>query len=812
MLLEEKNTGRWYGEVGIALPLDKTFHYAIPPELRLICEVGKRVLVPLGNRKVTGYLLEISSHLSSGVMDKDIKEIIDCLDEAPLFNKGMLDLFRWVATYYLAPLGQVIKTALPPGINWESYYHVSLTSEGKKATTAHHTLSSTSVRILQAIDPCKGNPLNKLLKKYSSRSSFFSLQQKGLICMETKIRRGKTKAKKVAFVEIIRPVSSSESLSPKEQEVISWLDDNKKTSLAELRKRWRNVSTILKKLIQRGMVVVAEEEIYRKPVVETVEREESLLLLTAEQQTAMEHITKALKKHTFHPFLLHGVTGSGKTEIYLRAVQQTLVLNKKALILVPEISLTPQLVGRFQKRLTVEMALLHSGLAPGERYDQWRKVAKGQVHVIIGARSAIFAPCPNLGLIIVDEEHDTSLKQEEGIRYNARDVAVVRAQREGAVVILGSATPSFESVYNAQRGKYQALQLPHRVGGGVLPHVDIVDLKREKRTFLSPLLQEALAQNLKGGGQSLLFLNRRGFSHSAICTECGSAFTCPHCSVALTLHASQNIFLCHYCGYHLPALQICPHCGGGKIQLLGFGTEKVEGEIKKLFPQARVARMDSDVMTKRGAHAKLLQALEKREIQILVGTQMIVKGHDFPGITLVGIIAADVAMNLPDLRAAERCFQLLSQASGRAGRGPCPGRVIIQTFLPENYVIQRAKDHDFWGFYQEETQSRKILHYPPFTRMVNIRVTSRTSHDAEQGIRTLAKKGEVLLKTQRGAVEMLGPSPAPLYQIKGRYRWQLLLKGEKISHLQRLSHSLTQEGRTLKGIKIEVDVDPLYML
>lgn len=801
-----------YAEVGIALPVEKTFHYAIPPHLRSLCEVGKRVLVPLGKRKVTGYLLEISPRLPSGISGKDIKEIIDCLDAVPLFDEGMLQFFRWTSNYYIAPLGQVIKTALPPGINWESYYHVSLTQDGKKAALERSAQGPLSIEILQAIDLRKGSPLKRLLKDNPYRSSFFSLQKKGLICLEARIRPGRTKAKKAVFVENLASPPTGKTLTPKAQAIIEFLEEKGAVALGELRKRFRNSSAILKGLIEKGMIGAREEEVYREPATTTVEREEGPFSLSTEQQAALEQIEKALKDNTFRPFLLYGVTGSGKTEVYIRAVQETLALGKRALILVPEISLTPQLIGRFQRRLTVEMALLHSGLSAGERYDQWRKVARGEVQVVIGARSAIFAPCPALGLIIVDEEHDTSYKQQDGVRYNARDLAIVRAQQSGAVVVLGSATPSLESFHNARQGKFHPLYLSKRVGGGILPTVEVVDLKGVKHTLLSPPLKEALAKNLEGGGQSLLFLNRRGFSHSAICADCGAAFKCRHCSVTLTFHARQNILLCHYCGYHLPAFQICPHCRGGKIQLLGFGTEKVEGEVKQLFPQARVARMDSDVMTRRGAHGRLLQTLERGEIDILVGTQMIVKGHDFPRITLVGIIAADVTINLPELRAAERGFQLLSQAAGRAGRGRHPGRVIIQTFLPEYYVIQRAKDHDFLGFYQEEMAFRKTLRYPPFARMVNIRVSSRNPRDAESGIQQLAKQGEALLKTRRSEVEILGPSPAPLYQIKGRYRWQLLLKGESVSALQRLSRALVKEERTLKGVTVEVDVDPLSML
>ncbi|MCJ7664836.1 MAG: primosomal protein N', partial [Desulfobacterales bacterium] len=584
-----------------------------------------------------------------------------------------------------------------------------LTPEGRRAAAEDSPDRTPAAQVLQAIDPHTGSPFKGLLKLHPHRALFFSLEKKGLICLEARLKPGRTQAKKAAFAEVVTSPYPLDALTPKEREVLSFIEEQVRPSLKELRKQFKRATAALKALVAKGMVQVKEAEVYREPLLDTVEREEGLFSLTPEQQAAVEQIGKALRGHAFHPFLLHGVTGSGKTEVYVRAVQEALVLGKGAVILVPEISLTPQLVGRFQKKLAVAMALLHSGLAPGERYDQWRRVSRGEVRVVIGARSAVFAPCRDLGLIIVDEEHDTSYKQEDGVRYNARDLAVMRAQKQGAVVVLGSATPSLESFYNARQGRYETLSLPNRVGGGVLPTVEIVDLKAANHALFSPALRDALAENLEAGRQSLLFLNRRGFSHSAICADCGAAFTCRRCTVSLTYHARTKALLCHYCGYHLPAFQICPLCGGGKIRLLGVGTEKVEGEVRQLFPQARVARMDSDVMIQRGAQGRVLRALEQGEIDILVGTQMIVKGHDFPRITLVGIVAADVALHLPELRSAERCFQLISQAAGRAGRGSHPGRVIIQTFLPEHYAIQRAKEHDFVGFYEEEMKSRTAL-------------------------------------------------------------------------------------------------------
>jgi primosomal protein N' (replication factor Y) len=809
---EEPDTGGLYAEVAIALPVEKTFHYAVPAQLRAVCEVGKRVLVPFGKRRVTGYLLGTCTDLPPGIENKDIKELIDCLDEAPLFDAGMLRFLRWVADYYLAPLGQVIKTALPPGINWESSYHCSLTPEGRRAAAEGASDRTPAARVLQAIDPHTGSPLKGLLKTNPSRSLFFSLEKKGLIRLEARLKPARTTAKKAVFVEAVPCPHAIDALTLKEREVLCFIQAQGSPLLQEVRKRFKRTSVILKALAAKGQVRVKEKELFREPSLETVEREEGPFSLTPEQQLAVEQISQGVRHGTFRPFLLYGVTGSGKTEVYLRAVAEVLALGRQAMILVPEISLTPQLVGRFQRRLAGEMAILHSGLAPGERYDQWRKARRGEARVIIGARSAVFAPCQELGLIVVDEEHDTSYKQEEGVRYNARDLAVKRAQKQGAVVVLGTATPSLESFYNARQGRYDILHLPNRVGGGVLPVVEIVDLRRENHALFSPLLRDALAENLEAGRQSLLFLNRRGFSHAAICADCGAAFTCCRCSVTLTYHARSKALLCHYCGYQLPAFQMCQLCGGGKIRLLGVGTEKVESEVRQLFPRARVARMDSDVMARRGAQGRVLSALEKGEIDILVGTQMIVKGHDFPSITLVGIISADVALHLPDLRAAERCFQLVSQAAGRAGRGSHPGRVIIQTFLPEHYAIERAKGHDFSGFYEAEMKQREALRFPPLARMVALRCSSADAREAEQGVRRLANKGMALLNALGGAVEMLGPSPAPLYRIKGRYRWQLLFKGERVTLLRRLSRSLVQEGKGLTGIRVEVDVDPLTLL
>ena len=476
-----------YAEIAIPLPVDKTFHYAVPIQLRSLCDVGQRVLVPLGARKVTGYVLETTEQVPAGLADKDIKEIIDCLDAEPLFDKEGLAFFRWIAAYYLAPLAQVIKSALPPGINWESTFHCSLTPAGKEALGQEAQLPAALLKILRSIDPVKGSPLKGLLKDHPYRSSFLSLERKGLIALEARMRPGRTKAKTEQVAEIITTSSpAASSLTPREQELVSFLTGQGAMPLAEIRKRFKRASATLAGLRARGVVGIRKEEVVREPALVTITRAEGPFSLTAEQRRAVGEISAALKEGVFRPFLLHGVTGSGKTEVYLRVVEEALALGKRALILVPEISLTPQLIGRFQGRLAVAMALLHSGLGPGERYDQWRKAHQGEARVVIGARSAVFAPCPDLGIIIVDEEHDTSYKQEEGVRYHARDLAVVRAQRAKAIAVLGSATPSLESFYNAKQGKFYPLSLPARVGGGILPSVEIVDLKQDGYPLLSP--------------------------------------------------------------------------------------------------------------------------------------------------------------------------------------------------------------------------------------------------------------------------------------------------------------------------------------
>ena len=535
--------------------------------------------------------------------------------------------------------------------------------------------------------------------------------------------------------------------------------------------------------------------------------------LMSAQSEAVHRINEAVASHAFGVFLLHGVTGSGKTEVYLHAISGLANTRKGAIVLVPEIALTPQLLGRFRKRFGDRVAVLHSGLTDRERADEYRRIQAGQVDVAIGARSAVFAPFENIGLIIVDEEHENSYKQDEGLRYSARDVAIMRAKLLNAVAVLGSATPSLESYYNARSGKYQYLRLADRVDHRPMPEVAVVDVKTQsKHALFSPLLIEHITQRLARNEQSLLLLNRRGFSSVLICGDCGLAIKCPSCSVSLTFHKAERKLKCHYCGFLTRPPDTCPACSGHTMKLLGSGTQKVEEELQALFPAARMTRMDSDSVKGRDAYEKLLQQVDRREVDILLGTQMIAKGHDFPAVTLVGVVDADVGLNLPDFRAAEKTFQLITQAAGRAGRGGTIGEVIIQTMNPNHYSIRHSRTHDYEGFYNEEIAYRIQLGYPPIGRIIKLEIkgadearTAEAAKIAQDRIRSLMRGKDTVL---------LGPAPAPISRVRGQYRFQLLLLSQKRDTMR----SLAIEGRNAveekygRKCRVIVDVDPVNLM
>lgn len=596
-----------------------------------------------------------------------------------------------------------------------------------------------------------------------------------------------------------------------QREILELIRQRGETSLTELRARFDAPHAPLKRLLELGSLQDRQQERMRDPFLSWPLQQEAPPELAPAQREVLDQLQPQLEKGGFQSSLLHGVTGSGKTEVYLRAIEMVLAAGRQALVLVPEIALTPQLVGRFRNRFVKQarISVLHSGLSDGERYDAWRTIVRGEADIVIGARSAIFAPLPNPGLIIIDEEHEASYKQSEGFRYNARDLALLRGQQQGLPVLLGSATPALPSYRRAVEGGASLLELPGRAAGQPLPEVNLVDMTETPfKTLLSDSLAGALEANLERGEQSLVLLNRRGFAPYLLCADCGQDFRCPNCEISLTYHRGERQLRCHYCDYQLRPPETCPSCGGSQLDPEGAGTERLEADLQERFPEARLARMDRDTTGGKGAHRRFMERMLAGEIDILVGTQMIAKGHDFPGVTLVGVVNADATLNFPDFRAGERTFALLSQVAGRAGRGQQPGRVLIQTYAPEHYALQYAARHDYVGFYREEKSLRRELGYPPFGFLANLVLSGNDQQRVEQAGRDLSA---ALLPLPQG-VELLGPVPCLLAKLRGKSRLQILLKATSRPMLRRALDRFEQIPRPVpNGVSLAVDVDPVDM-
>jgi primosomal protein N' (replication factor Y) len=802
-------------EVAVGLPVSKTFHYRIPEKMKGSLQPGMRVLVPFKGRKVTGFTLDLLDQPPKGVEEK-LRDVEECLDEVPLIDSQMLRFCRWVSDYYIYPLGEVIKTGLPPGLHLKSEVILSLSQHGLECLDKGG-LEPLQGKIFAEIQRYGKMTLKKIMKLFPGevlRSQLFSWERKGFLHIDAEIEGKEIKPK---FEKVIQYQGGEveEPLSRKQSEILKWVTEKKEISYSELRKRFKAPSKALQALQAHGLITVTPKEVTRDssahPELKAYPKPE----LTPRQQAVLLEILKGVHSQRFSPFLIYGVTGSGKTEMYLRAIEEVITQGRETIVLVPEISLTPQLLSRFKDRFGENLALLHSGLGRGERYDQWRRIWKGEVKIALGARSAIFAPFRNVGMIIVDEEHDPSYKQDERLKYHARDVAVVRAKQSEATLLLGSATPSLESFSNAEKGKFRFLTLPERIEGRTLPRVELVDMKKEEG-LLSGRIKEAIQKNIEEKKQSLLFLNRRGFANFVLCPDCGLTFKCPNCSVTLTFHLKDRSLQCHYCDYRIPAPGDCPQCEGHRFRSVGVGTERLEQEIQALFPESRVGRMDRDTTSRRRAHQQILKKVESGMIDILVGTQMIVKGHDFPNVTFVGVISADTSLHFPDFRSGERTFQLLTQVAGRAGRGEVFGEVVIQTYNPDHYSILKAKDHDFIGFYHEESQFRKALDYPPFSRLVNFRLIGNSEKKTELAAGEMGRIGESLLKKGFGkGIELLGPSTAPFTKMKGKFRWQMLAKGKNSTFLHQFARELALRMEKVtkeKGVDLDIDVDPVFIL
>jgi primosomal protein N' (replication factor Y) len=816
-------------EVVVPIPLDRLFYYNVPKELEKDISPGKRVVVPFRSRNVEAFCTGYSS-----CEFKELKDVLACIDRKPIFSSKDIEFYKWASNYYITPLWVVMKSALPPEIRKDFVEKFTITDKGLNALLSSE-LDHFTISILEFIREKGPVSIFSILKKFPCKEApllLRDMEKKNWLSRHEGHLRKEIKPKEERFVNItakgMAQISSSDEFNligrfSSERRILYILSDGGQRTIKDLRKILPNISKQLRILQKKGLIEIHRKPVDRDPIENEPIDDYENPILTDQQKMAIEEIRIAIHSRKYRAFLLYGVTASGKTEVYIHAMKEAINQGRKGLLLVPEISLTHQLVREFRARFGKCVALIHSRLSPGERFDTWERIKKGEVNIIIGARSALFAPLDPLGVICVDEEHDSSLKQEEGFRYNARDLAMVRAKISGAVVILGSATPSLETFHNVERKKVQLLRLTKRIDDQPLPSVEIVDMRKQitpdgKRPILSKYLIESIRENLERDEGTLLFLNRRGFATFLMCPDCGFVFTCKNCSVSLVHHLDENSIRCHYCDYRIPASPLCPSCKEGGVREMGIGTESLEKELKAIFPDVEIARIDSDTMASKKAQRDLLKKWTGGKIDIITGTQMIAKGHHVPNLTLVGVIMADISLNLPDFRAAERTFQLLTQVAGRAGRGKKEGRVIIQTYNPDHYSIITAKDQDFLSFFEREYALRKELGYPPFWYLVNIRIIGtgeKNTCDYALSFGDLCR--DLLEKCGHGASPIipLGPSPAPIFKLRGKYRWQMLLKSERRQILHQFVRNLIQEARKRlrkKGVQFTVDVDPISML
>lgn len=823
-------TSKAYAEIIVdvaARNLDRTFHYRIPENLVCRLAAGMRVIVPFGRRTVEGYVVGFSEQPQV----QDVRDIIDVVENSPLFNKDLLDLARWMSERYMCPLVESIHSIMPPGARMVDYkYAVAVSPAGSPSLDAEDFKSSTERQIYDYIIDKKKISFAELDRNFSrraARQAVKDLEDRGLVetvgQMKAKVkpRTVQTLALSVPERDLPDLIKVLESKAPKQAAVMKCFTGHKTWTVQEVSRLAGCDAAAVRRLVAKGFLRTTETHVRRDPYDSRTFQITTPMVPTPQQLTALQRIKKAIDLERHGTFLLHGVTGSGKTEVYLQAIAHCLQKGKDAVVLVPEISLTPQMVERFKSRFGNLVAVLHSRLSSGERYDEWRLIKEGRVKVVVGARSAVFAPFVNPGLFIIDEEHESSYKQEDNPKYHAREVAIARAQLCGSVVILGSATPSLETYARARAGKYDLLTLDQRVQGQPLPPVHVVDLREEMhsghRSIFSRLLLEKLRGTLDRGEQAILFLNRRGFATFVVCRDCGLVLKCPKCSISLTMHAGENLLRCHYCDFHRKVPVTCPQCGSVNIRHFGVGTQKVEAEVRQWFPGARVARMDVDTTTRKGSHEKILNEFRDGKVDVLVGTQMIAKGLDFPRVSLVGVVTADTALNLPDFRAAERTFQLLTQVAGRAGRASIPGEVVVQTYSPEHYSIVCAQQHDYKGFYTAEMKNREALAYPPYSSLVRIVIIGKEENTVIRSAEMLGEALLLALNEESVGVEqaLLGPAPAPISKLRNRFRWQICIRGKPGRLLRRIlaaEISRLEKDHRFGDIGISIDVDPLSMM
>jgi primosomal protein N' (replication factor Y) len=829
-------------------PLGMTFHYSLPPSLAATAAPGQLVWVPFGPRRLQGVILALSE-TSPVAETRDIYEIVD---PVPVLTPAQIDLARWISDYYLASLHECVWLMLPPGVGQEVESMLQLRA-GVELPANLTPTQRTIVELLRREGKVPTHRLSRTMRLKEWRPALEQLIRKGIVVRTSELAEPRAKPKTERVVRLANVEALPASLldrAPKQRAVVEYLRGKAATSVSEVYAATGADAATLNALAEKELVVFAEEEVWRDPLAGRSFVLTAPPKLTPDQEAAWREIELGINEHAHRVYLLHGVTGSGKTELYLQAIDAVLAQGRQAIVLVPEIALTPQTVRRFAARFPGRLTVTHSQLSPGERYDQWRRARLGLVDIVIGSRSAIFAPLPRLGLIVVDEEHEWSYKQDKSPRYHARDVALKLGELTGSTVILGSATPDMTTYYRAQCGEFVLLRLPQRimghrhvieaerdqyaissrllavreVGPGYddaryldLPPVQVIDLREElksgNRSIFSRALHDAMTVALAAGEQVILFLNRRGASTFVMCRDCGTALKCPRCQIPLTYHLGpggsaaprmEGDLVCHHCNYRTFAPDMCPSCWSPRIKYFGIGTQKVEEVTRQRFPGVRTLRWDRDVTMRKGSHERILDAFVSHQADVLIGTQMIAKGLDLPLVTLVGVVSADTALNLPDFRAGERTFQILTQVAGRAGRSILGGKVVIQTYNPEHYAIQAASHHDYAAFYEREIEFRREQGYPPFGQLIRLLYLNpsdeRCREESERLHRLLVNR---LARLGLPNLDLIGPAPAFLGRIRRQSRWQIVLRGRNPRAL-------------LEGIALplgwRVDVDPMSLL
>ncbi|MFP5111226.1 primosomal protein N' [Bacillaceae bacterium C204] len=788
---------------------DRTFDYLIPRQWSGVIQPGMRVIVPFGPRKIQGFVTSLKSQSEF----KKLREIIEPMELEPVLNKELLELGDWLTEHTLCFKIFAYQVMLPAALKAKYEKKVKLAVGVQLADLSEPLQALFENQLMVDWEDALKNGMVSLLQKEATKGKL-----EVIYIVKEKVKKKQLKFVRplVSLLELKEVIEHFPAKAEKQKQVLSYFVDHfDAVELRQLIAEIKTTSATIKALVGKKLLIEYEMEVYRDPFEHSTFKRTKPLPLTSSQQTAITPILNSIETNRHEVFLLYGVTGSGKTEIYLQSIQEVIERGQEAIVLVPEISLTPQMVNRFKGRFGDLVAVLHSGLSAGEKYDEWRKIQRKEVKVAVGARSAIFAPFENLGIIIIDEEHETSYKQEEMPRYHAKDVAIERAKTYNCPVVLGSATPSLESFARAQKKVYHLLSLPSRMNNQTLPAVEIIDMREElrngNRSMFSGKLFEMLKDRIEKKQQSVLFLNKRGHSSFVMCRDCGYVMNCPNCDISLTYHRVHEQMKCHYCGYESLVPKECPECSSEYIRYFGTGTQKVEDELGKLLPEARVIRMDVDTTGRKGSHERLLTDFQNGKADILLGTQMIAKGLDFPNITLVGVLSADTMLHLPDFRASEKTFQLLTQVSGRAGRHQLPGEVIIQTYTPEHYSVELAGTQNYDLFYHREMMIRKTHHYPPFYYLSLITV----SHEQ---LMTVVTATEKIVKYVRSQVSndavVLGPAASPIPRINNRYRYQCLIKYKREPNLTKMLKTILDQYQTdtKSGLLVTIDVNPFILM